>query len=69
MITVHLHKEVERYKVSCESEESLNSLKSNLINNYGFEVIKEWLDVFNGKVAFFALFEREDSDLLAGKNE
>lgn len=64
MITVRSHKEIERYEVSCDTEEGLKSLKANLINNYGFELKSEWLGQSEGEVLFFALFEREVRDLL-----
>lgn len=69
MIIVHAHKEIEYYEVSCDSEEGLASLKLNLIHNEGFTVKVEWLDMFDGKIHHFALFERETLDLLDTDNE
>lgn len=64
MITVHSHKEIERYEVSSDTAEGLNLLLLNLTNNYGFKLKDDWEEEVEGKVLFFAIFERESKDLL-----
>lgn len=63
-IIVHSHKEVERYEVSADTKGLMESLKKNLINNRGMELKKEWMDLYEGEVQFFAVFESISKDLL-----
>lgn len=63
-IIIHKSQLIEFTEVSCDSEETLNSLKLNLINNYEFELKNEWLAIVDGNVRFFASFEKIDEDLL-----
>jgi uncharacterized ferritin-like protein (DUF455 family) len=66
---VQAHKEIERYEISCDSEEELKNAKIIMTKNEGFSFVKEWLAPYEGEITWFALFEKQSRNYLMEYSE
>lgn len=63
-IMVHSHKSIERYEISCFSQSDLEMQKRLLETEHDLNCKKEWMDLVDGNIRWFALFERMMDDFL-----
>lgn len=64
MHQVQEHLIIERYVVMTKTPEGMKQVIGNLTGNFKFSVEKEWMNQVEGEVCHFALFEREQENLL-----